>query len=154
MAVVARISTGFRLHCDRTGTSVPGTYEQVPGIVDVTDNCEAPRSEKTKQASGGKREFLPSLRGPRTWEVTFRLDRADTTIATTTHAELWEDFVKGQVGVWKLDYPPNADGTYTGRRKREALGFISRYDMPHILGEVITGSMTIQITGAITDGTN
>jgi len=140
-----KIASGILLSCDRAGGT---TFEAISGLVDIRgDDLDASKSEKTKQSSGGKREFLPSLRS-RKWMASFRWDQVDATTAFT-HAEMLADFIAGVTGNWRLVYP--VGGAATTTLQRTALGFITEIDIPHVLGEVITASVTIQITGAITD---
>lgn len=138
MAVVPRVSSGYALGCDRAGTT---TFESVPGLVDVSIPQEAPAKDKSTQASG-IRAYLASLRS-RSLSLSFRWDHADSTASTTTHAELWTDFLNAVKGNWRLTFPPNP----TTSDRLTCRGFISSIDIPSTLGEVVTASVELQLCG-------
>lgn len=148
MAVTAKISSGFKWGVDPAGTT---TYQDIFAHVDFSVSQRAPRQEKTKQLSGGKREFIPGLRER---ELTFSLrwDQSDAQVGRT-HAELYGDFMAATKMRWLLTYPPNAAGSYTGARTRSFLGVLTGFQVRGALGEVITADVTLQICLAVTEST-
>lgn len=141
MAVTPKLSTGHALYVDADATHTApasATYEQVDGLVDIDTTLGAPERDTTQQISG-RQQFLASLNEDST---TFRFiwDQADTQASRRTHAELLGDFVERKKLCWQIDEAPGGTGAI--RRRRRAI--ITALDIDNILGDVITGTMTLQ----------
>ena len=139
---VEKIASGFLLYCDVTpGTTTGGgtTWVAVPGLVDVKDDLDGAKSEKTGQGSGGRRGHLASLRAYK-WQFSFRWDQIDAT--AVAHKTLYALALNGVIANWKLVYPGAATDIVT----RIAQGFITDLNIPNALGEVITATMDLQLT--------
>ena len=162
MAVTAKISTGFKLEYDTAGGS---TYLPIRGIVDIATPQRAPRQDKTKQLSSGtgtppspfpERAIREHIAGLRERELSFsiRWDMGHSADATSAlHSTLWVGFLKGTKGTWKLTYPPNAAGSYTGARTRAFAAVITGFHVNGALGTVVTTDISLAICGAVTEGT-
>lgn len=154
MAVTAKISSGFKIEYDPAGGT---TYLPIRGSVDVAFPQRAPRQDKTKQLTTntmrGVREHVAGLR-ERELNFSVRWDHGHSGDATSLlHSKLWTDFLDGIKGTWRVTYPPNAAGSYTGARTRAFAGFISSLKVSGALGTVVTTDITVQICLAVTEGT-
>lgn len=162
MAVTAKISTGFKLEYDPAGGT---TYLPIRGTVDIGIPQRAPKQDKTKQLSSGTgtppspfperavREFLAGLR-ERELSFSVRWDMGHSSDGTSLlHTKLWTDFLNGIKGTWRLTYPPNAAGSYTGARTRAFAAVITAIRVNGALGTVITTDISLAICRTVTEAT-
>lgn len=150
MAVTPKISTGHKLYVDADDTHTDpaaATYEQVDGMADIDSTDNAPERETTQQISN-RQQFLASLNED---SSTFRFvwDQADTTAARRTHAELLGDIIERKKYCWQIDEAPGTAGSI--RRRRRAV--MTALDIENVLGDVITGTLTLQWCKAPSDTT-
>lgn len=161
MAVVAKISSGFKFAVDITPTGT--TFVAIRATVDFAVAQRAPRQDKTKQrttagAGSGIRDYIPGLR-ERELNFSLRWDQAHSGDATSVlHADLWKYFLAGMKMNWRLTYPPaasvaGATPLYVGVRKREFQGVMTSFQVRGPLGEVMGADIALQICGVVTEGT-
>jgi hypothetical protein len=157
---VQKLSSGFRVWCDRSQSAFPTGYSSaglklLSGLVDVDDGLSRPGQSKTKQISAGLTETLPGLRTGM-WTFTFHWDWS-TDAAVVTHAMLVIDARMGNKNVYQLDYPPAppVSPAITGLYKPAGTGMpyirqkavIADLNIPSVVGNIIVATLTLQRCG-------
>jgi hypothetical protein len=117
-------------------------------LTDISTKChdvkfprQADSLDSTTFQQGGNKTFQPGLKSG-TISISFNWD-------STIDAHLCG--VLGQDTLLNFEYGPN--GSASGEAKKTGTCFLSKYEPPAQVGQLIKGTAEFQISGAVTDGT-
>ena len=138
MAFVAAKSSVFKLdNAAGSLTDISAYVDSVSGIANTTDMLE------TTTFGATSKSFIPGLRNGDTISVS---GKWDATLNTQITALL------GSASSSSFEYHPA--GTAAGTPKVSGECFVTSYETSSSVADLVTFSISLQITGAVTHGTN
>jgi len=138
MAFVAAKSSVFKLdNAAGTLTDISAYVDSVSGIANTTDMLE------TTTFGATSKSFIPGLRNGDTISVSGKWDATLNTQITG---------LLGQTSSSSFEYHPAGTGAGTPKVSGEC--FVTSYETSSSVADLVTFTVSLQITGAVTHGSN